>query len=114
MVTMQPLSPSSSSSLGMALISLAVSAVASCPSTSRLRQPRAPTMCSADVTRDAAAIARATRRLAIDRDQLTAGGLRDRPRPAHEALLERLRAQTGDHVDNAAVRRNPVDDGGQT
>jgi hypothetical protein len=51
MLTMQPLSSKSSSSLGMAVISLDFSAVASCPSTRRLRQPQALTMCSADLPR---------------------------------------------------------------
>jgi hypothetical protein len=51
MVTMRPLSSNSSSSLGMAVISLDFSAVASCPSTNRLRQPHALTMGSADLPR---------------------------------------------------------------
>ena len=51
MVTMQPLNSSNSSSFGFAVISLDFSAVACCPSTSRLQQPQALTMCSADVPR---------------------------------------------------------------
>lgn len=46
MVTMAPLSASSSNSLGIAAISLDFSAVASWPNTRRLRQAQALTMCS--------------------------------------------------------------------
>jgi hypothetical protein len=105
-VTVRPLGFKSFSSSGIAVISLDLSSTATCASISPFSLDHAVTMCKGGQIGPLAM--RPTQRLAIDGDQLAAGGFRQRLRPSQQTDRELLPLDQTKHATKRVVRGNPT------